>query len=80
MPFISAYLQQRSERFNSGIQGITPEVEKLFKQYDWPGNMRELEILLDEVTSLSSTETVITYNMLPLHFRVKIGDADDQSH
>lgn len=79
MPFISAYLDRRSKRYNSAILGITPEVEKLFKQYDWPGNMRELEILLDEVTSLSSTETVITYNMLPLHFKVKTGDAADQS-
>ena len=79
MPFISAYLQQRSERYNGSILGITPEVQKIFEHYDWPGNIRELEILLDEITSLSSTETVITYNMLPLHFRVKTGDTEDQS-
>lgn len=79
MPFISVYLDRRSKRYNSAIQGVTPDVEKLFKQYDWPGNIRELEILLDEVTSLSSTETMITYNMLPLHFRMKTGDTDAKS-
>ena len=79
MPFISAYLQQRSERYNSSIIGITPEVQKIFETYDWPGNIRELEILLDEVTSLSSTDTLITYTMLPLHFRLKTGDTNDQS-
>ena len=79
MPFLSAYLHQRSERYNSTITDITPEVKKVFEQYEWPGNIRELEILLDEITSLASTETVITYSMLPLHFRVKTGDADDQA-
>jgi len=79
MPFIFAYLQQRSERYKSTITDIAPEVKKVFDRYEWPGNIRELEILLDEITSLASTETVITHNMLPLHFRVKTGDVADQA-
>ena len=71
MPFISTYLTQRAERFGSAPAGITSEVEQLFLAYDWPGNSRELEFLLDEVTSLATTETIITYDMLPLHFRMK---------
>ncbi len=31
MPFISAYLQQRSERYNGSILGITPEVQKIIR-------------------------------------------------
>ncbi len=71
MPFISTYLTRRAERFGSAPAGITSEVEQLFLGYEWPGNSRELEFLLDEVTSLATTETVITYDMLPLHFRMK---------
>lgn len=75
MPFIHSYFARRKERFGSSLEAVTPEVEKLFLRYDWPGNMRELEFLLDEVSSLATTESVITYDMLPLHFRLK-SDAD----
>lgn len=71
LSYITSYLAKRKERFGSSLEGITSEVEEVFLRYDWPGNMRELEFLLDEVSSLASTESVITYEMLPLHFRVK---------
>ena len=73
-PFVSSYLIRRSERFGSPLEGITAEVERLFLDYEWPGNMRELEFLLDETTSLATTENVITFDMLPLHFRMKSSD------
>ena len=74
MPFISAYLLQKRERFGSPIDGVTPEVELLFMNYEWPGNLRELEFLLDETTSIASTESVISFDMLPFHFRMKSSD------
>ena len=78
-PFIDSYLTRRRAQYNSALKGITPEVEQLFSQYDWPGNIRELEFLLNEITSLSTTETLITYDMLPLHFRMKNGDLHDDA-
>ncbi len=57
LPFISAYLERRSERYGSALKDIAPEVEHLFLGYEWPGNMRELEFLLDEISSLATTET-----------------------
>lgn len=77
LPFVTSYLTKRSKRYNSSLQGITEEVKQLFNQYDWPGNIRELEFLLDEITSLATTETMVTYEMLPLHFRLKNGDLND---
>ncbi|MCG7346570.1 sigma 54-interacting transcriptional regulator [Sporosarcina sp. ACRSL] len=77
LSFVTTYFERRKERFGSSLSGITKEVEELFLRYDWPGNMRELEFLLDEISSLATTETVLTYEMLPLHFRMKsdgIGD------
>jgi len=78
LPFISAYLERRSERYGSALKDITPEVENLFLGYEWPGNMRELEFLLDEISSIATTETAITYDLLPLHFRMKSGDITDE--
>ncbi|MEK3937548.1 sigma 54-interacting transcriptional regulator [Sporosarcina sp. FSL W7-1349] len=71
LPFVMAYLTERKERFGSPLECVSAEVEELFLKYDWPGNLRELELLLDEVSSLSTTDTCITYDMLPLHFRMK---------
>lgn len=78
LPFISAYLERRSERYGSPLKDITREVEHLFLGYDWPGNTRELEFLLDEISSLAMTETAITYDLLPLHFRMKSADITDE--
>ncbi|KAA0944009.1 PAS domain S-box protein [Sporosarcina sp. ANT_H38] len=78
LPFISAYLERRGERYGSLLKGITPEVEHLFLGYEWPGNTRELEFLLDEISSLAMTETTITYDLLPLHFRMKSADITDE--
>lgn len=79
LPFVSSYLAKRCERYKSNVSGITPEVKELFNHYNWPGNMRELEFLLDEITSLATTETMVTYDMLPLHFRLKNGDLNDDT-
>ena len=79
MPFISSYLVQRRERNNLELMGLSPEVTKLFNDYEWPGNMRELEILLDEVTSHAMDQSTITHDMLPLHFRIKSGESTSES-
>lgn len=71
IPFVQSYLQLRNERYGSILKTISPDVQNLFLQYEWPGNMRELKFLLDEVTSLATLETEITVDMLPLHFRMK---------
>ncbi|MCM3745478.1 sigma 54-interacting transcriptional regulator [Sporosarcina luteola] len=82
VPFVTTYFARRQERFGTSLSGITKEVEDLFLRYNWPGNMRELEFLLDEISSLATTETEITYEMLPLHFRLKcdgMGDTPTQA-
>lgn len=77
LSFIAMYFERRKERFGTSLIGITKDVEERFLRYDWPGNMRELEFLLDEISSLATTETVISYDMLPLHFRLKSDDVGD---
>ena len=71
LPFVTRYLARRKESLGTVLEDVTEEVEKLLMTYSWPGNMRELEALLDEVASLASSETTITVEMLPAHFRNK---------
>lgn len=78
-PFVEDYLSRHRMRFGSIVEGLNTEVAELFMSYDWPGNLKELELLMDDITSLLTTETVITASLLPHHFKSKVMDKDAQN-
>jgi two-component system repressor protein LuxO len=55
-------------RFNAeegkSFTGLSPEVAALFRRYDWPGNVRQLENVIRNVVVLNQG-TTITEDMLP---------------
>ncbi len=53
---------------NKSVKGITKEALDLMMQYEWPGNIRELENLIERVIALTSNEN-IQINELPLSFK-----------
>ncbi|MFX3675324.1 MAG: sigma 54-interacting transcriptional regulator [Paenisporosarcina sp.] len=71
-PFIHDYFSRHRLRFGSGIVGMSEEVRVIFQEYDWPGNLKEVEILLDEIASMLTIEEMITFDMLPLHYKLKV--------
>lgn len=76
-PFIDDYCARHRENFASNIEGVSDEVMQLFIQYDWPGNLKELELLLDEISQMITTEKQITFDMLPIHFLFKLQQESD---
>ncbi|WP_397539742.1 sigma 54-interacting transcriptional regulator [Rummeliibacillus pycnus] len=70
-PFINDYLKRYDKLFGKRLKGMSKEVEQLFMHYDWPGNLKELEILLDDMMSMVTNEDLINYDLLPLHFKWK---------
>lgn len=72
MPFVTDYCQRHRDNTGSRIQGLSSKVEQIFMDYDWPGNLKELEVLLDDITSTLTNETYIDFDMLPIYFRWKI--------
>ena len=58
--FISRFKQE----IPSSVQGISPEVLRLFKSYSWPGNVRELENVLKKAFILSKS-AVLTREDFP---------------
>lgn len=73
-PFINDYLRRYETLFGKKLQGMSREVEQLFMYYDWPGNLKELEILLDDMMTMVTNEEQITYELLPIHFKWKAQD------
>lgn len=47
------FLQRHRERLGVGVTGITPEAMEALLKYPWPGNIRELENLLERVVVLA---------------------------
>jgi nitrogen regulation protein NR(I) len=58
--FISRFKQEVS----SSVQGISPEVLRLFNSYSWPGNVRELENILKKALILCKS-AVLTREDFP---------------
>jgi two-component system repressor protein LuxO len=58
------YLGKYAEEEGKRLSVISSEVEALFRRYDWPGNVRQLENVIRNVVVLNDGE-VVTKNMLP---------------
>lgn len=78
LPFVEDYFSRHRMKVGSVVHGLDAEVTELLHEYDWPGNLKELELLLDEVTSMLTTQEIVTADMLPHHFKLKSHDNGTQ--
>ncbi|MDF1537042.1 MAG: sigma-54 dependent transcriptional regulator [bacterium] len=62
---VNYFLDRIAYRLNRNIAEITPEVMELFEAYRWPGNIRELENLLERLVAFSSNRRPIGVQDLP---------------
>ena len=79
LPFTYDYFNRYLNRYGSTINDIDEDVVQAFLKYEWPGNLKELELLLDEISSMVTTEQVLKFDMLPLHFKLKVQDFNESS-
>lgn len=64
---VDHFLKRLNERSNKGVSAISQDVLKIFMDYPWPGNIRELEHTLEHAFILCH-QSVITLDDLPPHF------------
>jgi transcriptional regulator with PAS, ATPase and Fis domain len=63
------FLNRYKTKFRKGIQGISDSAVALLSAYWWPGNIRELENLVERLVAVSDKEW-ITDDDLPFEFHV----------
>ena len=59
------FLAKLNRQLNKNIKAITPEAMAVLESYPWPGNIRELENLIERMVVLGSDNTRIDQGDLP---------------
>jgi two-component system response regulator AtoC len=61
---VNQFVRRLNRRFRRDVRGITPEALAALTAYDFPGNVRELENLIERAFAMGAREQ-ITLNDLP---------------
>jgi two-component system, NtrC family, response regulator AtoC len=60
VPTLSDFFVARySRKYNRPLQPISDELRRMFLQYDWPGNIRELENMIKRIVILQDEHLVV---------------------
>ncbi|HLT38828.1 MAG TPA: sigma-54 dependent transcriptional regulator [Enhygromyxa sp.] len=73
-PLLDHFLKRSNERLGKEVRGFSPEALEALKNYSWPGNIRELENLVERMVLFASSE-LIGVDELPDSFTT--GEPDD---
>lgn len=70
LPLAAFFLQSSNAVFGKRIRGLTPDVERRFERYDWPGNVRHLRNVVDYLVMMETEEFIH-----PIHLPSEITEA-----
>lgn len=69
---IKKFIQKFNKEQNKSITGVTPDAMAVLSRYEWPGNIRELENVIEHAFVLESTNS-ITISSLPEKILESVG-------
>lgn len=69
--FVNFFVKQSNIDLEKQVRGIDSEVRKIFKQYHWPGNIRELKNIIKRAVLLAPGD-LISKNELPEDMELSI--------
>jgi len=64
---LDAFLSRFNQRLGTDVKEFDPQVLELFRRYDWPGNIRQLENTVEYCVNMADGE-VVTVEDLPARF------------
>jgi len=66
IPLLAAhFLQKYNEQMDKQLSGISHDAMELLQRYDWPGNIRELENVLERAVALEQTPAILADSLPP---------------
>ncbi|MCM3728025.1 sigma 54-interacting transcriptional regulator [Neobacillus cucumis] len=70
---VEQFIAKYNERFQMQVKGLSEEVKLSFFEYDWHGNVRELEHIIEAAMNIMMDgEDFIMYRHLPYQYRNKM--------
>lgn len=69
---IDYFIEKHSKALDVSVQGIEKEVYDFFIDYQWPGNVRQLEHTIEGSLNFITDEIEISFSHLPNHLKSKI--------
>ena len=68
---VGCFVKRYSTRFRRNVRGVAPPAMKLLQAHWWPGNIRELENLIERVVAITDKEWV-TEEDLPFEYQMPV--------
>ncbi|HEY3382833.1 MAG TPA: sigma-54 dependent transcriptional regulator [Vicinamibacterales bacterium] len=68
---VACFVARYATRFRRNVQGVAPQAMRLLQAHWWPGNIRELENLIERVVAISDGEW-ITDEDLPFEYQLPV--------
>lgn len=59
------FLKKYAERFAKPVQTVSEEAMEVLKKYDYPGNVRELENIIERTVALEASSTILPESLPP---------------
>jgi sigma-54 dependent transcriptional regulator, acetoin dehydrogenase operon transcriptional activator AcoR len=76
---LSEYLLEKfCRKFNLGLKKLSNEVKAIFRNYSWPGNIRELENIIEYLVNITKGQ-IINLDRLPSTFNISLNFEETQS-
>lgn len=65
-PLVNFFISKYNDKFDTA-KTITPTAVSMLKSYSWPGNIRELQYLIEKIIITSGRDIITTDDIPPLH-------------
>lgn len=75
---VENFIEKYNQMFQMNVKALHPDVLQSFLEYDWHGNVRELEHVIEAAMNIMMEEEIILYSHLPYQYRAKMQTKDEK--